>query len=231
MILTAHQPSYLPWLGFFDKLSMADEFVYLDQVQYQPEDFNNRNKIKTTQGAQWLSVPVLRKGYLEKTIADIYINKNIPWTRKHWKSIELAYSKAPFFDKYAGPLKNIYSRSWDRLIDLNAELTKLLMGELGISMRWHRASSLEIRGNKHWLILDLCRKLGADTFIFGAQGRNYVDVEVFNKAGISVLFQDYEHPTYTQINGGFLPNMSVIDLLFNCGEDSLAIMKTKVLQN
>ena len=226
MILTAHQPSYLPWLGLFDKISMADAFIFLDQVQYQPEDFNNRNKIKTDQGEKWLSVPVLRKGYLDKAISEININNNVPWERKHWRSIKLAYQKAPFFDKYADQFENIYLSSWEKLIDLNEKLMRLIMGEIGLDVQWYNGSECNVTGRKQHLILGMCKEFGADTFIFGGQGKDYVDVKLFEKAGVSVIFHDYNHPTYSQINGDFISHLSIIDLLFNCGGSSLDILRS-----
>jgi len=227
MILTAHQPSYLPWLGLFNKIALADEFVLLDQVQYQPEEFNNRNRIKTPQGPKWLSVPVLRRGYLNKMICDIEINNKVPWGRKHWKTLKQAYGKAPYFENYAAYLENIYSDEWTRLVDLDETILKWLLETLGINVKWHRTSEYSFSGRKQNLILEICDKLGADTFIFGALGKNYVDIDKFEKAGISVLFQEYNHPQYPQIYGDFLPNLSVIDLLFNCGGASLDILMSK----
>jgi len=224
MILTAHQPSYLPWLGLFHKVSLADEFVHLDVVQYQPEEFNNRNRIKTSRGSKWLSVPVLRRGYLNKAIIDIQINNKLPWARKHWKTIKQEYGKALYFDKYASFFESVYSRDWNMLVDLDENIFRWLLETLGIEIKWHRASDYKFGGRKQDLILDLCDKFGADTFLFGSLGKDYVDVEKFERAGISVVFQDYKHPTYPQRHGEFLPNMSIVDLLFNCGDASYEIL-------
>ena len=228
MILTAHQPSYLPWLGLFNKIALADEFVLLDQVQYQPEEFNNRNRIKTPQGPKWLSVPVLRRGYLNKKICDIEINNKVPWARKHWKTLKQAYGKAPYFNNYAPYLENLYSDEWTKLVDLDETILKWLLETLGISVKWHKSSEYSFSGRKQNLILEICEKLGADTFIFGALGKDYVDIDMFQRAGISVLFQEYKHPQYPQIYGDFLPNLSVIDLLFNCGGASFDILMSRL---
>lgn len=224
MILTAHQPVYLPWLGLFHKISLADTFISFNQVQYQPKDWNNRNQIKTQQGPLWLSVPVLRKGYLEKTISDIEINNNEPWARKHWKSMQVAYSKAPYFKQYADFFQDIYARRWERLVDLNETMLRGFLDILGIKVPVHSASEWNFTGTKNELVLDMCVQVGASDYIFGEQGRNYADVNSFLAAGVKAHFQDYTHPTYRQLHGDFAPYMSIVDLLFNCGDDSYSIL-------
>lgn len=224
MILTAHQPVYLPWLGLFHKIALADMFVSFNQVQYQPKDWNNRNQIKTPQGPIWLSVPVLRKGYLEKTISDIEINNNEPWTRKHWKSLQVAYSKAPYFKRYADFFEDMYSRRWDRLVDLNETMLRGFLDILGIDVPVRSASEWNFCGAKSDLVLDMCIKTEASEYIFGSNGRDYADEVAFSNAGVKVHFQDYVHPIYPQLHGEFVPYMSIVDLLFNCGDESYSIL-------
>lgn len=226
MILTAHQPVYLPWLGLFHKIALADMFISFNQVQYQPKDWNNRNQIKTNQGPIWLSVPVLRKGYLEKSISDIEINNNEPWARKHWKSLQVAYAKAPYFKLYADFFADIYSRRWESLVDLNETMLKGFLEILGINVPVHSAAEWNFVGAKSELVLDMCIQAGASDYIFGAQGRDYADVDAFTSAGVTAHFQDYSHPTYPQLHGEFMPYMSIVDLLFNCGDDSYSILMT-----
>lgn len=224
MILTAHQPVYLPWLGLFHKIALADKFISFDQVQYQPKDWNNRNKIKTPQGLIWLSVPVLRKGYLEKTITDIEINNNEPWARKHLKSLQVAYAKAPYFIKYFDFFEDTYNRRWDSLVELNAYMLNWFLETLGIDISVHSAAEWAFRGEKSDLVLDMCKQVKADTYIFGALGKDYADVSAFESAGVRVIFQEYNHPTYSQLYGEFAPYLSIVDLLFNCGDESLDIL-------
>lgn len=224
MILTAHQPVYLPWLGLFHKIAISDVFCYFDDVQYQVKDWNNRNKIKTASGDIWLTVPVLTKGYREKKIKEIEINNAIDWRRKHWCSIYVNYKKAPFFDKYALFLEEVYKKDWQYLSDLNEYMLKWFLKELGIKVEYHRASELNFKGHKSELVVDMCKKLKADIYIFGALGKDYADKESFKKNDIKIYFQDYKHPMYNQLHGDFLPYMSIIDLLFNCGDRSLEII-------
>ena len=224
MILTAHQPVYLPWLGLFHKIALADKFVFFDQVQYVPKDWISRNQIKTQNGPVMLTVPVLRKGYLNKKIAEIEVNNDVPWARKHWKTILLSYGKSQYFKQYVDFFEDIYSRKWDLLADLNLYMLKWFLQTLGINVPVERAGEYNFEGSKSALVLDMCLKLGAEIYIFGALGRDYVDVDAFLKAGVQPIFQSYRHPVYKQLHGDFLPYMSIIDLLFNEGPNSLDIL-------
>jgi hypothetical protein len=224
MILTAHQPVYLPWLGLFHKIALADVFISFNQVQYQPKDWNNRNQIKTPQGPIWLSVPVLRKGYLEKNISEIEINNSEPWSRKHWKSMEIAYAKAPYFKRYSEFFRDVYARRWELLVDLNEFMLKGLIEILGIKVPVKSAGDWNFKGEKSGLVLDMCRQVGATSYIFGTQGREYADQVSFHAAGIKIYFQDYLHPTYNQLHGDFVSHLSIVDLLFNSGDESKDIL-------
>jgi len=223
-ILTAHQPVYLPWLGLFHKIATADVFVSFNQVQYQPKDWNNRNKIKTSSGPLWLTVPVNRKGYLDKKIGDITINNNVPWGRKHWRSIEANYRKTPYFQRYADYFESIYAREWISLVELNESMLKWFLETLGIKVPVLSAGDYDFQGEKSELVLDMCRTVECDAYIFGALGKDYADEAAFLKAGITPVFQDYCHPQYPQHYGEFEPYMSILDLLFNCGPDSLDVL-------
>lgn len=225
MILTAHQPVYLPWLGLFHKIALADTFCYFDIAQYQTKDYNNRNKIKTHAGELWLSVPVESKNHFEKRVGEIAIVQN-GWQRKHVKSIRLAYQHAPYFSNYFPGLEAlILNESSNSLGQLNLAILRYLMQCMGIATPIVIASEYQFQGAKSDLVLDMCRQLEADIYIFGAQGRNYADVEKFIAHKVRPVFQDYRHPCYRQMHGGeFLPYMSVIDLLFNEGPRSLEIL-------
>lgn len=223
MILTAHQPVYLPWLGLFHKIALADRFCVFDIAQYQTKDFNNRNKIKTNAGAIWLTVPVESKDHFNKPISGVKIINN-GWNRKHLKSIALAYKKAPHFDAYFPALEAVLATEFDLLADLNTRILELCLTQLGIAIPILKASDHAFRGAKSDLVLDMCVELGASDYIFGAQGRNYADEAEFLRRGVTPHFQDYQHPVYPQLHGAFEPFMSVIDLLFNAGPRSLEIL-------
>lgn len=232
MILTGHQPVYLPWLGLFHKIALADTFVFMDEVQYLTQDWNNRNKIKTPHGWMYLTVPVSLKHSESLLIRDIVINNTVKeqnpkehWQYKHWKSIEHSYRKTPFFEKYADFFFHIYNeRDWDKLSDLNEAILKYILNELNINVEFIKMSESNFCGHKSDLILDMCKKLGADINVFGMYGKDYVVAEDFEREGIKIYFQNYNHPVYPQRFGDFLPYMSVIDLMFNCGDDSFDII-------
>lgn len=226
MILTAQQPGYLPWLGLFEKISRADTVVLLDTVQYSRNSFDNRNLVKTQDGPRWLTVPVLSKGHLEKRLYDIEINHQKAWVRKHLATVSAAYSKAPYWEEQQGWLPSILRAGpWHSLSRLTSYMLRIYLHHLGLKVRLLKASNYDFTGTKSDLLIDMCQQLGATKYVFGAQGRNYADRAAFDKAGIEVEFQAYQHPVYPQLHGGFVPNMSVLDLLFNCGPESLTILK------
>jgi len=225
MILTAHQPQYLPGLRLFDKIARADMFVYLDTVPMESSGYENRNKIKTAQGWQWLTVPVLRDGYQFKPISDIVIDNTQHWQKKHWGSLELNYSKFGHWEIYGNVWKLIYFQPWHKLAWLNYNILLLVLELMKVKKNIVRASEYNFVGHKSDLVLDMCKKLGATKYIFGAKGRDYAKVEDFEREGIEVEFQDFHHPVYPQLHGEFLPNMSVVDLLMNCGPKSLGVLR------
>ena len=224
MILTAHQPVYLPWLGLFHKIALAETFVYFDQVQYLPKDWMNRNKIRTKSGSIWLTVPVLRKGYRDLKTSEIEINNSIDWQKKHFRSISLNYKKSPYFENYIPFFEDVYSRKWNFLGDLNEYMLKWFLDELGIKVNFLNANDFKFQGEKSSLILNMCKELNASTYIFGMLGKDYADVQEFEKNNIGLIFQNYNHPKYSQLYREFISHMSVIDLLFNHGPKSLEII-------
>jgi hypothetical protein len=224
MILTAHQPVYLPWLGLFHKIAIADEFVFFDQVQYVPKDWISRNVVKGPNGDILLTVPVLRKDHREKRIVEIEIHNELGWAKKHWMSIRQCYQKAPYFKTYADFFEATYQKEWTRLADLNHAMLLWFLETLGIKTPVKRAGDYDFQGYKSGLVLDMCLKLGAQAYIFGALGGDYADEGAFRKAGVIPYFQSYAHPAYRQAFGDFKPNMSIVDLLFNEGPRSLEIL-------
>lgn len=225
-ILTAMQPAFLPWCGLIARIAAADKFVLFDAVQFERQSFQNRNRIKTATGVQWLTVPVKLNGHMDKPISQIEIAPG-NWARKHLRAIELAYAKAPYFEAYYSPLQAIYAKDWRYLAGLNRGILDWLLACLDIQIPIISASEQGFEGSKSALVLDMCLKLGATGYIFGAMGKGYADVGAFERAGVKVWFQDYQYPAYPQLHGQFVPNLSVIDLLFNCGSDSLKIIKGK----
>lgn len=251
MIVSIHQPNYLPWLGFFDKLLRSDVLVILDNVQFpRGKTFISRAAIKTPQGPQWLSVPVLGKSGLTN-ISEVKIAANQPWSRKHLTALTANYGRSLYFDLYYPQLLACLQEQFVNIAELNTRLIALLAGFLGARTKLVRASELMLQpspGGESELglardkqqlglpvlegplglvrILDICRSLGASKYLTG-QGvgtQRYMEETAFQKLGIKVIYQDFIHPAYNQLWGDFLPKMSVLDLLFNHGPEARGIL-------
>lgn len=218
MIMSAHQPAYLPWLGYFDKIKRSDIFIFLDTVQYEKNSFTNRNKIKTANGPVWLSVPVVKTDHIRKIMSEMPIDKNYKWQKKHLNAIQMAYSKAPNFKKLFPQLQELYAKEYDNIVDITWEHLQFWLKVLEIDTKVMKSSELNVTGKKSDFVLGLCKAVGADYYISGAMGRDYLDTERFIEEGVQVEFQEYRHPVYPQLYGGFIPNMGIVDFVMN-GED------------
>lgn len=228
MLLAGHQPNYIPYLGVFHKISQCDVFAVVDTVQFVkrgPFGFMSRTRIRTHTGWMWLTVPVLTRGKFHQRIIDTRINNALPWRHKHWRALLINYGKARYFRKYAGFFEDVYQREWEKLVDLNVEILLYLVRELGIKVKVTRASEFNPEGKGTDLIIDMCRKLGADSYLHGRQGKNYIDGSKFERHNIGSVHQEFEHPVYRQRCEPFLPNMGAVDLLFNHGGASLDIIR------
>ena len=224
MIVTGHQPNYLPYPAFFEKIARADLYVVVENVQFVkrgPFGWIHRNRIRTGRGWDWLTVPVLTRGKFHQTIRETRIDNKLPWARKHWRTIEGNYRKAPHFARYAGELEAIYSRAWDLVWELNTEIIRTILRWLEIPTPVKIATDLGVEGKATDLVLDLCRKTGGDTYLSGVHGKDYLKPDAFQEAGVRLEFQEYEPSSYPQFHGGeFVPNLATLDLLFNCGPES-----------
>lgn len=215
MIITDHQIGYLPWVGLFQRMTLIDVFVSLDIVKFNPRTFDSRNRIRTKTGWVWLKVPIKNKNSVLK---DTEINNEIDWQRGHWETLKRNYAKSPFFDEYFDFFDDVYSRKWKKLTELNEHIVKFVMKDLGVGVKWLKASELDLAGTGNQLIINECKKLNADMYVFGGEGESYANKEAFRKEGIKLYFHYYNHPTYKQRFEGFEPFMSVIDLMFNHGK-------------
>jgi len=218
------QPSYLPWLGYFAQFHRSDVFVIYDDVQYDKHSWRNRNRIKTPQGPQWLTVPVCTTGQGWPSNRDVAIDNKQPWRKKHLQSLRQNYARAPYFAGYASLFEEIYEREWGHLFDLNVACFTALARALGIEREVRLSSELGVPGAGVDRLIGICQCLGADHFYEGAAGRDYIDDSVFAAAGITLEYQDYRHPSYAQQHGEFVPFLSVVDLLFNCEPQSLEVL-------
>lgn len=219
MILSAHQPAYLPWLGYFHKIVQADIFVYLDTVQFEKNSFINRNQIKTPQGPLWLTIPVKTKGHMSGSLGDTRIDDSQPWRSKHLKSIEMNYRRASRFEECFPKIEALLALQESNLSDYCFHQLRFWLEELGIvNTRIVPSSKLPIASSKSDLVLELCQHFGAQQYLSGVLGRNYLDAADFSKAGIAVEYQSFKSPVYPQLWGKFIPNLSVLDWWMNMDE-------------
>ena len=221
-VVSIRQPGYLPYMGFFKKIQTSDIFVYLDDVQYERGDFDNRNKIRTFEGAMFLTIPVYNK--FGQKLNEVKIVNTEDWSKKHRMTIKMNYQKAPYFEKYWNSIDQILSNKWDMLIDLNLTLIEYLKSELDLTMKTIKSSELNIDSNGSDKLLQICQKLNATTYMSGEMGKSYLDEKLFSDSGIKIIYEKFHHPIYKQIHGKFIPQMSIIDLLFNEGENAKKIL-------
>jgi hypothetical protein len=230
MIVTVHQPHFMPWLGYLHRMAQADLFILLDHVQFERRNYQNRTRIRFGEEARWLTVPVEQRSQKER-IDEKRIDNSLHgtprwWSPGHFQTIRQAYRNAPFIDRYAPDLRRIFDTRWDRLVELNAAMLEFLRDAFGIRTRLVRSSELDAGGAKSELILNLCRAAGADTLLAGLGGsRDYLDRDAFERAGVRIAYQQFEHPEHRQCGAApFIKGLSSLDLLLNCGPASRELL-------
>lgn len=224
MIASIHQPAYIPWLGYFHKIVRSDIHIFLDDVEYSKNNLFNRNKIKTSQGAAWLTIPVKYKS--SNLIYETRIDNSSNWQKKHWRTIKFNYARTPFFKKYEKIFEEVYEKSWELLADLNIALNTIIAEQFGVKTIFFKSSELDVTGKNNERLINLCRAVKADVYLSG-QGavdsetnpphKPYLEAGQFEKNNIRVKVQNFQHPVYGQPWGDFIPNLSAIDFLFNMG--------------
>ena len=219
------QPSYLPWLGFFEQMHRSDQFILYDDVQFTRRDWRNRNRVRVLEGSVWLTVPVIQKNKYDQSLLETKIDNSTSWKRKHLETIRCHYSKTPFFDMYFPWCEKVFNSDWNFLLDLSLETIQYLKGELKINTPLLRSSELGDSGNKTERLISICKQLGATQYLSGDSARNYISEKDFSDQGIELEYQEYQHPEYPQRYKGFVPFLSTIDLLFNCGDKSMEFLK------
>lgn len=228
MIIAIHQPHFIPWLGYLHRIASVDLFILLDHVQFERRNYQNRSQIRIDGQARWLTVPVVQNSQKERIIDKLVDHRDTarPWGRNHYATLRHAYREAGYFSTYAAELKKILDTPWTRLTELNSAMLDLLRDAYGIRTRMVRSSDLRVEGAKSDLILNLCRAVKADALLAGLGGsRGYLDADAFARHGIRIETHQFTHPTYRQCGPGpFIAGLAGVDLLFNAGPASRAIL-------
>jgi len=220
------QSNYIPWKGYFDIIAMADLFIFHDDLQYTKQDWRNRNKIKTPRGTEWLSIPC---GSDENRLICEVVLRDDTWQRKHWRKIIQYYQYAPYFASYKEFLENFYlQHKWDNLSNLNQYLIQEISQlYLGIKTEFDDSRRYKLKEKRSSRVLELLKKVGANIYLSGPAARNYLDEKQFEDSGIKIEWMDYSgYPEYDQLYPPFEHNVSIIDLLFNTGDQAHTYLKS-----
>ena len=227
MRISIQQPEFFPWLGFFDKIRQVDKVVFLDNVQFKKRYFENRNRVRTYDGWTWLITPIITKGLYTQNINEVEIDNSRDWRKKLIGTIEHNYHKAPFWEELGPEICQIVMNPMNRLVEFNLAVILLMLKKLGLSIDWVLSSSLNTQHHGSDLILEICEKIGAQEYLSGRDGKDYLNLDMFEEKGINVHFQNFVHPAYLQFHGGFEQAMSIIDIYFNMGPKSIEVYKNK----
>lgn len=227
MKISIFQPTYLPWLGFFKAIDLVDKFVFLDDVQFEKHSWQSRNRIKTANGELMMTAPIVRN--FPQLINEVKINYAQDWIKSHLKSIQMNYCKAPFFSDFFPRLENIYNQRPEKILDLNLKIIKSICEFLDIKTEFILSSDLGVVNfHKNEKVAAILEKLGATYYFYAPGSAEYMKEghEFYKKIGVELIQLKIEHPVYPQLHGEFIPYISIIDLLFNCGkEKSIKILK------
>jgi hypothetical protein len=210
------QSNYIPWKGYFDLLNSVDDFIFYDEVQYTKNDWRNRNRIKTAQGVQWLTIPV-RQERLTQKISETQVS-DPAWGARHWRTLAQAYARAPYFEQYRSDLERLYAADESRLSAINQRFIRAIQGWLGCETQLHSAADFAVDGDRTARLVQLVQAVGGTEYVTGPAASAYLDAEQFARAGISLTWMSYEgYPEYPQLHGLFEHRVSVLDLLLNTG--------------
>lgn len=222
------QSNYIPWKGYFDIINMVDEFILYDDMQYTRRDWRNRNKIVTSDGLLWLSIPVENKGKFYQKINETKIADE-KWVDNHWRSLQSNYSKAKYFHEYAERIKNVYEqcRQEEYLSRINYSFIKEICAILGIKTKITWSSDYELVDGKTERLIGLVKDSQGDYYLSGPAAMDYIDDKLFEEAGIELAWMDYTgYPEYNQLSNKFEHGVSILDLIFNEGCHAREFMKS-----
>lgn len=218
MIVTIHQPDFLPWLGFFDRWKKSDIYIVLDDVQFLRRGWHNRDRIKTPQGVKWLTIPVKKSGRYLQQIRDVEIDSGSEWAKGHLGIIKASYGKAPNYGRFYPFIEKIYIKRHARLMDLNMDFLRFISSVLEIKTPVVFSSALKTEKTGTERLLELVRVVGGDTYMTGLGSKDYLEEALFGKEGIKVLWQEFEHPVYRHMYGDFEKGLSTLDYLMMDGK-------------
>ena len=223
MKVAIHQPNYLPYSGFFHKLSLVDTLVLMDNTQYDKK-FTNRNKIIVPNGWIWISVPI-KKEHKFSLNRMVEINNDIDWKENHLEKLQKSYANSNFFHLYENYFQKLYKKNWDFLFELNYEILKKIIELLGLNIKIIKESELEVQGKSTQRLVNICNSINADTYVSGIGGKDYIDTTLFEKNKINLEYQKFSHPDYPQhFSNSFIPNLSIIDALANLGPKTMKVL-------
>ncbi|WNS74817.1 WbqC family protein [Bacillus sp. DTU_2020_1000418_1_SI_GHA_SEK_038] len=215
MIVTVHQPNLFPWLGFFDKMAKADLFIFLDNVQFTKRGYQNRVKVKSPHGGQWLTVPVISKGRAYQITNEVEIDNSREWKKDHLVTLELLYRGTKNFDDVFKQLHDLYQDDADRLIDFTTKGIHLIQENLSIKTKTIYGSSLNAEGSNSQLITNLVKEVGGTVYLSGPSGRNYLDEQIFQNENVKVEYHEFQEEIYPQKYNDFVGGLSTLDYMFN----------------
>jgi hypothetical protein len=226
MIVAILQPSYIPWRGYFHQIALSDLFIFYDDVQYDKHGWRNRNRIKTSSGSRWLTIPVHSSGNVveEIPINQIRIDWQKNWAESHWQILNQVYKTAPFFSQYYPLISGFYHSKPDLLADFTIQTTIELAGEIGINQtRFMRSSEIpQVTGKKTDRLIQILKSVGATGYISGPSARDYIEQEKFDAAGIPIEYMNYDYREYPQLFPPYDPQVSILDLLIMTGSEALS---------
>lgn len=220
------QPTYLPWIGYFSLIDQVDVLVFLDDVEFSHQSWQQRNRIKTDDGPMWLTVPVITSGRSGQIIREVEINTEERWRPKHRRSIHFNYANAEYYSEHDKWLEEVYNREWEKLCELNIFLIEDLMRKLGMEVNIIFSSNLDAAGEKSHRLVNICKEIGAPEYLSPLGSKDYIENEnPFPEAGIDLRYHSFEHPEYDQLYNGFVSHMSIIDLILNAGPNSISVIR------
>ncbi|PLX98715.1 MAG: hypothetical protein C0623_11985 [Desulfuromonas sp.] len=228
MKVAISQSNYIPWKGYFDMINCVDIFVVFDEVQFTRRDWRNRNKIKSPNGTNWLTIPVESKGKYYQKISETLVSDH-SWAQKHWQSISNFYRKAKYFKKYSSQLRDTYEKASteNHLSKINMLFIEMINDILGIGTEIRQSSEFELVNDQTGRLLNICKDLNADYYLSGPAAKGYLDVNQFSDEKIKVDWMEYSsYPEYSQLFGQFEHAVSILDMIFNIGPETPKYMKS-----